>query len=134
MSWLVINGKHQSVTTMVTYHGIDGQQHILLGRSDPRYRDTKGECLNGGKLAVGPCQFIGGQVEDNPEMFPLIAIQEQYQHFNRLPDVVDPRIAAAALKELGEEISLDVSKHVTDQTHLSLVETLTRESGQMGQS
>lgn len=134
MAQLVINGKKQSVTTMVTYYDMDGQQHILLARPDPRYPDKTGQCLEGTKLSVGPCQFIGGQVEEDVQIDRLTSLETQQKGFNVLPDSIDRRIAAAAITEVAEESSLDVSKHITDQTHLSLVETLTRQSRQSGKS
>lgn len=125
MSQLILNGKAQSVTTIVTHTNSKGDLYVFLARPDPRYRDAKGLCLAGEKLKVGSCQFVGGTVEKNSLDFDPRDLS--INGLDYLKSQLHTKVIATALRELSEEIHLDVAKFSSADAHCSLVDTVTRD-------
>lgn len=123
MTQLVIDGKRQSVTTLVSYKDKAGDLFLILTRPDPRYRDREGKCLNGVRLPVGPCKFVGGVVEEET----LSRIPDALKI--KKPSDMDLRIPAAALLEIEQEINLDTTAFIKPDGQMRLIETLTRDDG-----
>ncbi len=109
MAQLIIDGREQSVTSIVTFNDETGNLYTLFGRPDPRYRDRSGKSLQGELLPVRDAKFIGGKVEDDISDDDIKRAEEftaitKFIHPS-LEDL-DPRIIANGLKELEEESSL----------------------------
>lgn len=90
----------EAAATLVTFRDVAGEVYVILTRGDPRYYDFTGQCTLGKKLRLGQYQFPGGHVE--ADVAPVICPQLH------MDSGVHPRVTASALKELHEEISLDV--------------------------
>ncbi|MDX2094758.1 MAG: hypothetical protein SFW64_02295 [Alphaproteobacteria bacterium] len=118
---LIIEGYRQAVTTIVTACDEQGNTYVLLGRPDPRYRDREGKCLQGEKLAVGPYQFIGGQIDTSmaKRLIPTLAT-------SNVIDRLDNRVRGAALRELMEEASFDPAL-ISENASLDYVGDVKRE-------
>ncbi|MDD9901131.1 MAG: hypothetical protein OXT65_09155 [Alphaproteobacteria bacterium] len=129
MPQLTLNGRGQSVTALVTYQNEGGDLHLLLIRPDPRYRDRQGECLEGTKLPVGPCQFVGGMVEPVLDDAVLSDIEKKYPGFNKMPSAIDRRVAVSALRELAEEASFPAEKYMSKNATLELMEIVSSDNG-----
>lgn len=110
MSIFTVRDRMQSVTTLVTYKDMAGDLYLILVRPDPRHRDKEGKSLRGEYLRVGPCQFVGGRVEDTTlaserDSAALLAITNDgnRSHFHY-------QVGLSAVREIAEEISLDIVK------------------------
>ena len=107
------DSRMQCVVTLVTFQDETGKPYLILGRSDPRYKDWKGECLTGKKLDVKTWQFFGGHVETEFSQ-PRDRWSAEDPQLTGWPEPADPqwqdgkhplytRVARNAMKELAEE-------------------------------
>lgn len=103
---------HHAVTTIVSYEDTEGQLYIILARPDPRYHDSKGECLKEVLLPVGPCRFIGGSVENSHDS--EITLSEL--------------LATSAMRELSEESGFNPADYPISEGVLSKIKTVNLES------
>lgn len=123
--FLIIDGKFQSVTTLVTFSDMAGNPYVILGRTDPRYHDKTAECFKH-DLPVGSWKFIGGHAEyikDETrqywdETYPELADWPEVTDKEGHTEALSKRIARNALKELREEAHISINDfNQTDELH-----------------